>query len=239
MEYYLGDFSVEIAGEVRLFPLPNLVLFPGCIQALHIFESRYREMIEDTMREDGLLAIATLQPGYEVDYYSRPPVAEHICVGRVIAHEQTEQETHNLVLAGVRRAQIKHEITPVRSYRRAVVEIIEDAPMDAVELARKTGLELAACVQSASESAGQLSEVFRQGKIDLAALTDVIAFYFPLELELKLELLKQPDPLVRAGILIESLAITPKPGGKRSSRAAEQDCPVDRPNSFPPRFGDN
>ncbi len=139
MEYYLNKIRADFSGEVRLFPLPNIVLFPGCVQPLHIFESRYREMLDDTLRDDGLLAIATLLPGYEVDYYSRPPIAEYICVGQVMAHEKTERGTYNLVLAGVNRAKIKNEVTPVRSYRRALVDVVEDQPLVESEAVRQVG----------------------------------------------------------------------------------------------------
>ena len=37
----------DFCGQVRLFPLSNLVLFPGNVLPLHIFESRYEEMLED------------------------------------------------------------------------------------------------------------------------------------------------------------------------------------------------
>ena len=36
-------------GTARLFPLPNLVLFPAVIQPLHIFEPRYRQMAADAV----------------------------------------------------------------------------------------------------------------------------------------------------------------------------------------------
>ena len=53
----------DFSGTVRLFPLPNLVMFPHVVQPLHIFEPRYREMLEDALEHDRLLAMALLQPG--------------------------------------------------------------------------------------------------------------------------------------------------------------------------------
>jgi Lon protease-like protein len=44
----LSDFS----GKVRLFPLPNLVLFPHVLQPLHVFEPRYRQLMEDALDDD-------------------------------------------------------------------------------------------------------------------------------------------------------------------------------------------
>ena len=52
------------SGVARLFPLPNLVLYPHVMQPLHIFEERYREMLEDAIADDGLIAMALLEPGW-------------------------------------------------------------------------------------------------------------------------------------------------------------------------------
>ena len=79
------DFPPDFCGEVRLFPLSNLVMFPSNVLPLHIFESRYKEMLEDALRGDQLVAMATLLPGFEHDYYGRPPVCPSVCIGRVIA----------------------------------------------------------------------------------------------------------------------------------------------------------
>ena len=67
------------SGVVRLFPLPNLVLYPHVMQPLHIYEDRYREMLEDALAGDKLITMSVLQPGWETDYESRPPIAA-VCV---------------------------------------------------------------------------------------------------------------------------------------------------------------
>ena len=56
----LSDF----AGTARLFPLPNLVLFPHVMQPLHIFEPRYRQMTADALAGDRLIAVVLLKPGW-------------------------------------------------------------------------------------------------------------------------------------------------------------------------------
>ena len=54
----------QFCGTARLFPLPNLVLFPSVIQPLHIFEPRYRQMMADALDGDRLLALVLLKPGW-------------------------------------------------------------------------------------------------------------------------------------------------------------------------------
>ena len=72
----------HFAGTARLFPLPNLVLFPHVMQPLHIFEPRYREMTADALATDRLIALALLQPGWEADYDGKPAVYPVACLGR-------------------------------------------------------------------------------------------------------------------------------------------------------------
>ena len=47
-------------GQTRLFPLTDLVFFPSTVLPLHIFESRYCEMMEDALQGDQLISMATL-----------------------------------------------------------------------------------------------------------------------------------------------------------------------------------
>jgi len=57
-----------------LFPLPNVVLFPGVFLPLHIFEPRYKEMVADALAGDRIIGMALLRPGWEADYEGRPPI---------------------------------------------------------------------------------------------------------------------------------------------------------------------
>src|SRR5579884_3720517 len=102
----LTDFS----GTARLFPLPNLVLFPYAVQPLHVFEPRYRQMTRDALAGDRLIAVVLLQPGWDVDYEGRPPVHPVACVGRVLAENKLEDGRYNLLLRGLRRVRILDEL---------------------------------------------------------------------------------------------------------------------------------
>src|SRR3954464_13878825 len=58
-----------------IFPLPNVVLFPSVFLPLHIFEPRYREMVADTLKDDRLIGMVLLRPGWQRDYDRRRPGA--------------------------------------------------------------------------------------------------------------------------------------------------------------------
>lgn len=114
---------------VPIFPLPNLVLFPGATLALHIFEPRYREMMADCLSQGPMaMAVARLQAGWESDYHGRPPTHEIAGVGRIVSHLRQRDGTYDIQLEGVTRVRL-HELPFERSYRRAAAEpLIETLP---------------------------------------------------------------------------------------------------------------
>jgi ATP-dependent Lon protease len=74
----------DFDGVVRLFPLPNLVLFPHVIQALHVFEPRYCEMLSESLESDHLITMALLVPGWETNLKGKPAIGDVVCIGRII-----------------------------------------------------------------------------------------------------------------------------------------------------------
>ena len=59
-------------GLVPVFPLPGVFLFPGTLLPLHIYEPRYRQMIDDLLDKRGWLVISAIQAGHE-DNATRHP----------------------------------------------------------------------------------------------------------------------------------------------------------------------
>jgi Lon protease-like protein len=198
-------------------------MFPSNVQPLHIFESRYREMLEDALHGDRLIALATLEPGYEADYYSRPPIAKNACLGHVAHHERTEQGTYNIVLIGLWRARIEEEILPVRSFRRARVQLVDEQPAEAaVAVTQQLGRDLTARLATSVPAAEKLVNEFSDGNLSLGALTDIMAFHLPFDLKFKLALLAEADALQRAQMLLTHLPPAESP-----------------PPSFRPGFSEN
>src|SRR3954471_21363862 len=96
-------------GVIRLFPLPNLVLFPGAMQPLHIFEPRYRQMTVDALAGDRLIGMALPRPGWENDYVGKPAIHPVVCVGRILAEQRLADGRFNILLRGLRRARVVEE----------------------------------------------------------------------------------------------------------------------------------
>src|SRR5262245_57863341 len=116
-------------GVARLFPLPNLVLFPSVVQPLHVFEPRYRAMMADALDDDRLLALVLLQPGWEEEYQQRPPIHPVAVLGRVFNEELLPDGKYNLLLHGLRRIRIQEELPADKLYREARVRLLEDIPL--------------------------------------------------------------------------------------------------------------
>jgi uncharacterized protein len=126
------------ASAVPVFPLPELVLFPGVTVQLHVFELRYRTMLRDALSRDRMLALAVLVPGYEIDYHGSPPFHPIGCLGRVERVEWIPDDRYDMRIVGttrVRFARIEREFP----YRSAKVELLpqhpyaEDDPLVQVE----------------------------------------------------------------------------------------------------------
>lgn len=110
---------------IPIFPLPNVVLFPGVFLPLHVFEERYRAMTRDALAGDRIIGISLLQPGYEKDYEGRPPVYRIGCAGVISHAEELPDGRFNIVLHGLSKFAILEEL-PGGAYRRARVSMVSE-----------------------------------------------------------------------------------------------------------------
>src|SRR5438132_13243727 len=98
------------SGTARLFPLPNLVLFPHVIQPLHVFEPRYRQMTADALDGDRLIAIVLPRPGWEYHYAGSPEIYSVATLGTIVADQKLDDGRYNILLRGLSRIHLSHEI---------------------------------------------------------------------------------------------------------------------------------
>jgi uncharacterized protein len=216
----------NFSGKARLFPLPNLVMFPHVVQPLHVFEPRYRSMTADALTGDKLIALVLLKPGWEEDYEGRPAVHEVACLGRVIADQKLEDGRYNLLLRGLVRVRLVRELDTAALFRSAKVEVLADVhapePAEAVRLRRLLAETAPAWFPGQDALLTQLRQMF-DSELDLGTLCDIFSFALPLDVEFKQELLATVDVGARATRLLDQL-------NKQGPPAARQ---------FPPPFSDN
>jgi Lon protease-like protein len=212
-------------GTARLFPLPNLVMFPGADQGLHIFEHRYRRMTADALASDRLIALVLLKPEWEGEYDAAPPVERLACLGSIAHSERLIDGRYYLRVRGLARFAISQEVpNGDKLYRMASGRIIaETAPADPVLLS-ELRRELRECALARFDSAAahlHLSALF-SSDLTLGELCDRLGYCLPLPGALKQNLLAEPDAASRARALSGALA-----GADGSNRR------------FPPRFSAN
>jgi Lon protease-like protein len=114
----------------RLFPLPDVVQFPHSILPLHIFEPRYRQMTEDALADDGLVALVRVPMPAEILSDGRPVIEPVACLGRILQHERLSDGRFNFLLLGRKRVRLVREIRTEKLYRMAEAEILEDLGPD-------------------------------------------------------------------------------------------------------------
>jgi Lon protease-like protein len=94
---------------IPVFPLPNVVLFPNVFLPLHIFEPRYRVMVDAALNGDRIIGMVLLRPGWEGDYEGRPPVYPIGCAGVITHAERLADGRFNIVLRGMEKFRIASE----------------------------------------------------------------------------------------------------------------------------------
>lgn len=218
----------EFDGTARLFPLPNLVLFPQVVQPLHIFEPRYREMTRDALAGDGLIAMALLRQGWEEEYSGRPAIHPIACLGRIVADKRLDDGRYVLLLRGISRVRIIEELSSPRQYREARVELVTDiltlSPLECRHM-RDRFRDLLLPRFTGDENDRRHLEEMINGETALGELCDMLAFRLPMALDHKQQLLEEPDVGVRAHRIMEVLEALPMPG--------------ERARHFPPDFSEN
>ena len=119
----------ERPSSLPLFPLESVVLFPGVRAPLHIFEPRYRQMMESALRGDRAIGMATVLPEHHEQMAGEPPLFDVGCAGFVEAFERLSDGRFNLLLLGTARFRVLREAPREagRLFRVAEIAWLEDA----------------------------------------------------------------------------------------------------------------
>jgi Lon protease-like protein len=202
-----GAFDPKgFSGVVPVFPLPNVVLFPGMFLPLHIFEPRYREMTADALRGERLIAMALLQPGWEDQYEGAPPIHPIMGMGKIVEHETLPDGRYNLVLLGLLRVRMIHEIGR-GSYRSAKVELLEEPAPEppGYERKRRTLLLIYAELMKALGKGLPLPP----DDVPLGMLCDLVASLVGFDPAARQRLLEERDAGARCDFLMKAFEAPP------------------------------
>lgn len=121
----LSFHEMQLPNEIPVLILPQVTLFPGTMLPLHIFEPRYRRMLDGVLETHRMFSVAMQNPNR---------VRESPCkvagLGLVRASVQNKNGTSNLILQGLARIKLL-KVARYKPYRVHVMERIE--PEDALQ----------------------------------------------------------------------------------------------------------
>jgi hypothetical protein len=200
------------ASSLKVFPLPEVVVFPGTPAPFHVFEPRYRAMVRAALAGDRLIAVATLRDPAEA---SQPraqlfPVAG---AGFIEADERLPDGRFNILLRGVARVRLVEEILETgRPYREFRVEVLDDAyppggpPALAPEVStlERCVLELARRSE-ADSGARDLAEAVARMRVP-GRLADAVAAALVSDTGTRIAILEELDVGRRIGLVVDEVA---------------------------------
>jgi Lon protease-like protein len=188
---------------IPIFPLPNVVLFPNVFLPLHIFEPRYRQMVQDALEGDRIVGMVLLRPGWEADYEGRPPVYPVGCAGLITHAERLPDGRYNIVLRGLHKFRVLEE-EGGRAYRvgqvQTLIEGVNEEERDEMRAQRR---RLETLLVPQAEGRGSDAKV--PPSMADEDLVNALAQYLELEPVEKQALLEREGLLARCRSLVELL----------------------------------
>ncbi len=235
--WQLGDWgnvmsdaiTLDFSEPIPLFPLPNTVLLPNATLPLHIFEQRYRQMTQDALDGNKLIAMATFAgDDWQADYAGNPPIRPVVCVGYIIRHQKVPDGRFNLLLQGLARATVVEEVAQ-EPYRRARL-----APLDAedtmeIDLLGERERLLKLLTDPTLSELAALAAVNQWATADVptAALVDLTLMAMSDNTEQRYAVLAEADVFSRVSLLERMLLHT-----RRTLRAADRIGPAEDENGL-------
>ncbi len=188
--------------RIAIFPLPGAVLFPGLHLPLHIFEPRYRAMVQDVLVRDR--RIGMIQPRVLPGEEDREPPALYDvgCVGKIVDVEALDDGRFNLVLEGVARFRVRRELDVTTPFRQVEAEIENEIDDDAV-LASIERASLEREAKRFAERQGYVVDWNAVGQLDDATLVNGIAQVAPFDAAAKQALLETSSIDERAELVVQ------------------------------------
>jgi len=101
--------------KLSVFPLSNFIIFPKTTVPLNIFETRYLDMVNDSMKSDKLIGM--IQPKNTLDKDNNPELHKVGCLGKIVSFRETDDGRYLIELRGLTRFKKINEIKSEKKYR--------------------------------------------------------------------------------------------------------------------------
>ncbi|MEO0972767.1 MAG: LON peptidase substrate-binding domain-containing protein, partial [Pseudomonadota bacterium] len=159
---------------VALFPIPNLVAFPGTIVPLHVFEPRYRKLVTDSVEQERMIGI----PHTRKEIH---PGRKHESVEQALSSNQATYQPHEVFSAGLAEIvetlddgrmhaviRVQHRLSlgqevQTLPYRIVEAQILEDEPETDADASRELQREInGRLVRIVSDQSPELADALEQ-----------------------------------------------------------------------------
>ncbi len=195
---------------IPLFPLPEVVLLPQSVAPLHIFEPRYRQMVEHTLDRAGQIAMACFSgQSWQSGYDETPDLRPIVCLGQIVQHERVH-DGFQIVLHGICRARIMTMVEPQGDvlYRAAHLRPLLDADAETTDLDMvRSELESLMCDTDLQrlESVNMVLKCMESQQIDTPTLLEIITSALIRDADAKYAILAEASVNARADLVREQL----------------------------------
>jgi uncharacterized protein len=179
-----------------LFPLPNVFLFPSCVMPLHVFEPRYRTMVEDLLDGPGRMVVGTVLGDHVQHLAGSPPVHPIAGLGEIGRHERLPDGRFLIWLIGLQRVALR-EVPSDRPYRK-----VGYIPVREIDVAEEDGHSLRQRLKKAILQRCEAS-VDLPPDVPIGCLTDILLQRLQLPPSLLSDLYSQPVIARRAKQALE------------------------------------
>jgi len=204
--------QVNFARPMPLFPLDSAVLLPQQVLPLHIFEPRYRQMVEHAIDASGQIAMAVFDgDSWKQQYHGKPRLRPAVCLGQIVQHERLHDGRFNILLQGVCRARILKELPAEgeRLYRLALLEPVgvEQVPDEAALAVTRQRLErlLSEGELTRMAAAEPILKYVQDESIPTLALLELLSFAVVSDAKTRYRLLAEGDIATRAELVEDEL----------------------------------
>ncbi len=197
--------DIRLPKNIPLFPLPGVLLLPGGILPLHIFEQRYLHMFRDALQGNAIIGM--IQPSTSQSCQSDPPVYMTGCTGKIIQHEDTRDGRMLVTLRGLCRFNIVQEHDGGYLYRTAEVAYLPSGNIfreEDISGKRKRLLNAASLYLPLLDESPRLEPILEAG---MSELVTALAMHCPFSSNQKQSLLEASDVESRVDRLIELLEL--------------------------------
>lgn len=203
-----AELAPEALVDVPIFPLPKTVLMPRTMISLHIFEPRYRQMMEHCIEGSRLLVVAMFDENADPDAHGRPAIHRIAGIGALRRSAKLPDGRYNIVVEGLARVDVDEEHPPTRVFRRTSPRVVEDyVPDDNTGMARAIASVRSLCTRALSASSDEEAEMIDglSRVAEPSALADLVTAAVIKDPQDRQRVLAEPDVLARLEIVSGAL----------------------------------